>query len=262
MDFEALSLDLKENVATIMFNRPERMNALNATLRREIVDAMGVCDEDPEVRAVVLTGAGRGFCSGADLGGRPPDAVPETWGGVGPVGGLGRMVMAVRNCKKPTIAAVNGAAAGAGLAIALACDIRIVSDQARFAAIFVKRGIMPDSGSTFLLPQAIRLDYALKMLLTGDIFGAAEADRMGLCTELVSHDQLLARASELGGQFARGAGLAMGYAKRSTYQNLYGDLAGTLTAEDHYVSLCNVSEDQAEGVKAFLEKREPVFRGR
>jgi 2-(1,2-epoxy-1,2-dihydrophenyl)acetyl-CoA isomerase len=260
VDFQDLTYEVTNSVAEITMNRPEKLNALTGQLREEITAAFGVANDDPGVRAVIITGAGRGFCSGADLSAGGGEREP--WAGVGPAGGLGRMAIAIRSCGKPTIAAVNGAAAGAGLAIALACDIRIASDLARFAAIFVRRGIMPDTGTSFLLPQVVRMDYALKMLMTGEILDAATADRYGLCTEVVPPDRLLPRARELAAQIAAGAPIAIALARKAAYLNQYRELTSALIVEDRFVDICNASEDQAEGVRAFLEKRDPVFTGR
>ena len=262
IEFQDLTYAVEAGVAEITLNRPEKLNALTSNTTAEITAAFGYANDSTDVRAVVITGAGRGFCSGADLGASPP-AERQPWSGVGPAGGLGRMAVAIRECAKPTIAAVNGAAAGAGLSIALACDLRIVSEAARFAAIFVRRGIMPDSGSTYLLTQIARLDYALKMLLTGDVIDAQTADRFGLVTELVPADDLMPRARAVAAQIAAGAPLAVSLARRAAHLAAAGGtLTSALTIEDRFVQICNESEDQAEGIRAFLEKREPVFKGR
>ncbi len=262
MEFTELDYDLKDGVLEVTLNRPEKLNALTANLIAEITGAMGFANDDPAVRAVIITGAGRGFCSGADLGATPP-AERRPWTGVGPAGGLGRMAIAIRECSKPTIAAVNGAAAGAGLSIALACDLRIVSEAARFAAIFVRRGIMPDTGATFLLTQVARLDHALKMLMTGEVIDAPTANAYGLVTELVPAEELLPRARTLAAQIAAGAPIAISLARKAAHlAAVNGTLASALSIEDRFVQICNESEDQAEGIRAFLEKREPVFTGR
>ncbi len=268
MDFECIIYEKARRVATITLNRPDKLNAIGGTLQADLVQALTDADGDAAVGVVVITGAGKEFCSGADvstLGAlatqpgrrcREDDKSPDTLPAVDPLGTIPRALAAL---EKPTIAAVNGAAVGAGLSLALSCDIRIASDKARFSQIFVKRGLVPDSGSSYFLPRMVGMSRACEMVFTGDILDAAQALEFGLVSRVVPHDDLMQEATALAARIALGPTGAIKMAKRTLYQGIDGDLEDALKLESHLQSVCFGSDDFKEGVAAFLEKRQPNF---
>lgn len=266
MEFNNLIYDKSEGIATITLNRPDRLNALSPFLLDEIPAALDDADADDDVRVIILTGAGRGFCSGADLA---PDAragYPD-WPGrrlaLQPWRGFGATAKRLRAIDKPVLGAINGAAAGAGFALACGCDIRFASEQARFSAIFVRRGLHPDTGLSFYLPRIVGIPKALEMMWTGDVIDAAEALRIGLVTKVVPPDQLIAATREFAARLVKGAALSIELIKRITYKGLdIGDLDIQMGYEGWAQSICSASADVIEGRTSFLEKREPTFRGR
>jgi len=218
---------------------------------------------DPDVRVMVVTGAGKGFCSGGDV-----KAMGEAKAGqrerpliekIAP--GRDRTLLAMREAPQPIIAAVNGAAAGAGMNLALGCDIRIASTAARFTQAFVKRGLHPDWGGTYFLPRVVGMAKACEMIFTGDMVDAAEALRLGIVSRVVAPEELLPTAYELGRRIAAGPPVAIRLAKRSLYANADLDLRGALQIETMAQNICFETEDATEGIRAFGEKRAPVFKG-
>jgi 2-(1,2-epoxy-1,2-dihydrophenyl)acetyl-CoA isomerase len=245
-------------VLTITLNRPDVLNALNAATHQALAAALKDA-RDPEVRAVVLTGAGRGFCVGQDL--------KEFQGGAGDIGGRLRgqyhaNVLAIRALEKPVIAAVNGAAAGAGLSFALACDLRLAADSASFVPAFVNVGLVPDSGGTFFAVRLLGQSRAFEWLTSGRKLSAAEAHAWGLVSEVVEADALPARAAELAATLAAMPTKAIGMTKRLLDGSPLRTLEEQLELEAQLQTAATKSEDFAEGVAAFLEKRPPEFRGR
>jgi 2-(1,2-epoxy-1,2-dihydrophenyl)acetyl-CoA isomerase len=216
----------------------------------------------------VLTGAGRGFCSGADLKGRqrvrPSEAPPDA----GTAGAdrlrrtLNPLILAIRTIEKPFIAAVNGVAAGAGCNLALACDIVLASEEARFGNVFTRIGLIPDCGGHFFLPRLVGFHKAAELMFTGDIIAAHEAERLGLINRLVPHAELIKQARELAERLARGPTRAIGLCKRTMNIGITADLATVLEAEAKGQALARQTEDHWEGVQAFLEKRPAHFMGR
>lgn len=264
MAYECLLFEVKDHIATLTLNRPERLNALGGTLREDLIDAFSRVSKDDEVRAVVVTGAGRGFCSGGDvknMGER--DSVGASYTvmeRIQPHRDAG--VMAIRECPKPVIAAVNGPAAGAGFNLALCCDMRIASTAAKFSQAFVKRGLHPDWGGTWFLPRLVGTAKACELIFTGDTIDAQEAYRLGIVNSVVAPDQLMSAAYALAGKIAAGPPLAIRLAKRAIYRNEGCDLREGLEFETYAQNICRDSEDSKEGVRAFLEKRTPKFSGR
>lgn len=255
------------NVAWITLNRPERLNALNHALSTELVNCLLETDLDPEVRVIVITGAGRGFCSGADFkpGAVTSDLPRESWGIDGRRQGMRRgfqlITKTIRNLDKPTIASVNGACTGGGLDIALACDLRIGSDQARFQVAFVKRGVLPYTGGTFFLPRVVGLAKALEMLYTGDFMDGQEAERYGLLNKLVPHDQLEEATQELAAKIAKGPPIALRLGKLMMVRGLELGFETSLEMAAIANVIPQLSEDANEGRRSFEEKRDPNFRG-
>jgi 2-(1,2-epoxy-1,2-dihydrophenyl)acetyl-CoA isomerase len=264
MEYRDILVERQDGVVTITLNRPERLNAMSWDSWAELVDALRQAGADDESKAIIITGAGRGFCSGSDLtgvAGQSAAAAPEVSRSQKFRSGF-LSTYEVVACQKPTIAAVNGTTAGAGFALALACDIRIASETARFGTIFVRRGLSPDFGCTFFLPRIVGLSRALELMYTGEMFDAQEALRMGLVSRLVPADQLLEVASDLAARIAKGPSLAIEIAKRLAYRSVLPELEDHLRMEEYWSRVCQTSEDAQEGVRSFLEKREPQFRGR
>jgi len=261
MPYDTIIFHKEEPLATVTLNRPDRLNAIDGALATELLDAIRVCAEDATIRALIVTGAGRGFCSGGDQKReRSPANNPGTASTL--VDLVHRLILALRNLPKPVIAAINGPAAGAGFNLALACDFRIASDTARFNEAFVKVGISPDSGGSYWLPRLVGLAKATELIFTGDMIDAREAERLGLVNKVVPGNQLEGAARELALRLANGATLALGRAKVLLNNSQQNDLATQLDLEREMLSLSYGSEDYREGVTAFKEKRVPTFKGR
>jgi len=264
MTYESLIYEAKDGIATLTLNRPDRLNALGGTLRDDLFDAVTRSAADPEVRVVVVTGAGKGFCSGGDV-----KAMGEAKAGqrerpliekIAP--SRDRTLLAMREAPQPIIAAVNGAAAGAGMNLALGCDIRIASTAAKFTQAFVKRGLHPDWGGTYFLPRLVGTAKACEMIFTGDVIDAAEALRLGIVSRVVAPEELMPTAYELARRIAAGPPVAIRLAKRSIYANEDLDLRAALQNETMAQNICFETEDATEGIRAFGEKRAPAFKGR
>lgn len=263
MAYKCLLYQVQDRIATLTLNRPERLNALGDTLRADLHDAILKASADDEVRVLVITGAGRGFCSGGDV---KAMSERDQAGQSHPFAeqlapGRDRCIAAMRDCPKPIIAAVNGAAAGAGFNLALACDMRIASSAAKFVQAFVKRGLHPDWGGTYFLPRVVGTAKACELIFTGEPIDAAEAGRLGIVNAVVAPDELMARTYELAKKIAAGPPIAIQLAKRAIYRNLDVDLRAGLEFETYAQNLCRHTEDSKEGVRAFIEKRAPVFKG-
>jgi 2-(1,2-epoxy-1,2-dihydrophenyl)acetyl-CoA isomerase len=259
----AILYNLTNGVAWITLNRPEARNAVNAEMREETIAVLTEVRTSAEIRAVVLTGSGKGFCTGADLSG------PRGQGPSGP--GAGREVMksssqrlirTLWELEKPVIAAVNGVAAGLGSHLAFASDLVIASDEARFIEIFVRRGIAIDAGGAFLLPRLLGLSKAKELVFFGDDLPAAEALRLGLVNKVVPAAELENTAREWAERLAQGPTFALGMSKRLLNRSLESSLETCLEEEGLVQSLVTQSEDTKEGMKAFMEKRAPKFTGR
>lgn len=260
--YETLSVERQGHIATITLNRPERLNALNRRLTHELHEALDeVSDDFPNTRVVVLTGAGRGFCSGADvemqaeqLGG---DAEPPPYDPFDSITALGPHV---RRTTQPVIAAVNGAATGAGLSLALASDIRIASEAARFAAIFVKRSLVPDTGASAALPDLVGLGIAAEMAYTGRIYDAAWALRHDLVNTVVPPERLLPEAYALAEEICNNPPLCVRAIKPLLHRRQ--SLQEALPHEHEANEPHRRSADRRESVVSFLEKRPPIYHGR
>jgi 2-(1,2-epoxy-1,2-dihydrophenyl)acetyl-CoA isomerase len=264
MAYKCLLYDVRDRIATLTLNRPDRLNALGDTLREDLYDAVMKCTADADVRVLVITGAGRGFCSGGDVksmserseSGTTP-APTERWAPV-----RDRVILAMRDCPKPIIAAVNGTAAGAGVNLALACDMRIASRAAKFSLSFVKRGLTPDWGGSWFLPRAIGTAKAFELLLTGDAIDAAEALELGLVNAVAEPEALMDQTYALARKIAHGPPIAMALTKRAIHHNQEVDLRAALEFETFIQGVARETDDYKEGVKSFMEKRAPLFKGR
>ena len=264
MEYQDLILSHEGAVAVATLNRPDILNALSPRLLTELIDALETTAKDDGTRVLVVTGAGRGFCSGADLAAMSADAheIPPRWLRLEPTSLYGLLGNTLGRYDKPLIAAVNGVAAGAGFAIALGSDIRIASENARFSAIFVKRALAMDTGVSYWLPRLISPSRAAEMLFTGEMVDAREAERLGLVSRVVPADQLLANAMELAGRIAAEAPLAVQVAKRALHRSFSNTLETQIDFEGWAQGICASSQDAQEGRQAFLEKRQPKYQGR
>jgi enoyl-CoA hydratase/carnithine racemase len=259
--FECVVCAAADRVAVITLNRPHRRNALNYQAYDELEAALRAASADPEIRCVVVTGADPAFCSGDDMaeimvGPRafaaapaPAESAPTP------------AAMAALECAKPIIAAVNGPAMGWGMELALFADIRLASEKARFAELFVKRGLVSDVGGFYRLPAVVGPAKAAELLFTGDVVDAAEALRIGLVSEVVAHAALMPRALALAGRIAANPPLAVQALKAGLQRAAYGDPREIGTWAVGEIRRLMRTEDHKEGVASFLEKREPVFRG-
>ena len=265
MNYETLLYEKADGIATITFNRPEKLNAYTDQMGEEFMDAIKASDEDEEVRVVVLTGAGRAFCAGADVGGFS-QAIEEgkvQRAGDNPVSsGAWDSPLIMRSLRKPIIAAINGPAVGVGFTISIACDIRIASEEARLGAVFARVGLIPEFGSTYTLPRLIGIAKACELCFTAKIIGAQEAKEIGLVNEVVPASELMQVTHEMAATIASMPPISIRLMKRGLYQGLDADLATQLQFEATGLYIAFRTEDHAEGVKAFLEKRRPEFRGR
>jgi len=260
----ALVLESRENsVATLTLNRPDRLNALNVEVGMALLEALQRAARDAEIRAVVLTGAGRAFCAGGDISllrdARARNAGHEL---EGLVRAGKEIVLALADIEKPSVAAVNGPAAGAGMNLALACDLRIASDQASFGQNFAKIGLYPDFGGTVLLPRLVGPARAAEMFYTGEMISAAEAERMGVVNRVVPHERLAEETRALAARLVTAPPLALRANKKNIFGSDRAALERALEAELRQQMECFRSEDCLEGMNAFFEKREPHFRGR
>lgn len=258
-DYKAIEVNKADGVLTITLNRPDVLNALDLVMREELADTLYAIRDDPDIKVLVLTGAGRAFCAGGDI---------KSMGGYTVVTGRARIKRAHRwllelvNLEKPTIAAVNGVTAGIGCNLALACDIVYASDQARFSQAFVKIGLVPDGGGMYFLPRAVGLQRAKELVFTGDFIEAQEAERMGLVARIVPHGELMPRALDLARRITQNAPIAVSLAKSVLNKSLNVDLPTLLEMEALAAGSCIATEDHEEGRRAFIEKRRARFVGK
>ena len=263
MKFEDLLYEVKDRVAVITMNRTERLNALTPAMRAGLLQALTAADQDNSVRVIVLTGAGRGFCSGGDVKAmneaRASGSVNALEDRIAPV--RDRVVLAMRNANKPVIAAVNGPAAGAGMNIALACDIRIMSSNASMGQTFARRGLHPDWGGTYFLPRLIGMAKAAEMIWSGRMVSAEECLELGIVSQLSQPDSLMDDVMTMAGNFTAGPPLAIRLAKRAMYRNIDSSLEEALEFETFAQNVCAATKDAKEGIAAFVEKRDPQFKG-
>jgi enoyl-CoA hydratase/carnithine racemase len=272
MTYEQILYDVRDRIATITLNRPERLNAWTPRMGQELIDAFATAGRDDDVRVIMVTGAGRGFCAGADMdnlrgiqsgraeGGNPlegRDLPPATHPA------LATSYAYPVNVAKPVIGAINGPVAGLGFTYMLYYDMRIASDRARFGTAFARRGLIAEHGSSWMLPRLIGMAHACDLFFSGRMIGAEEALAMGLVNRVVPHDQLLARARETATELATlSSPRSIAVMKRLLYGHQFTDLASATNEADQEMIASFPSEDFREGVASFLEKRPPRFTGR
>ncbi|MGI9491817.1 MAG: 2-(1,2-epoxy-1,2-dihydrophenyl)acetyl-CoA isomerase PaaG [Geminicoccaceae bacterium] len=252
--------DLTNGVATLMLNRPEKLNALNDAMHQELAHLLDRIELDRAIRTVLITGAGRGFCAGQDLNDRI-DAEDVDLGDT-----LDRLynplIRRIRKLERPVVCAVNGVAAGAGANLALACDIVLAARSASFVQAFVKLGLVPDAGGSFILPRLVGRARAAGMAMLGDKIEAEQAADWGLIWQVVGDDQLLDRAQTLAEHLAKQPTRGLGLIKRALNASAVNDLDQQLDLERDLQREAGGTEDYKEGVSAFLERRPAVFKGR
>ncbi len=240
------------------------LNAVNEKMGQELQDALRNAERDDEVRCLIITGSGRAFCAGEDI----QDLRGQYERGENPKLGerllhkYNPIIRQIRRMEKPVIAAVNGVAAGAGAGIAYSCDIRIASENAKFLQAFIRVGLAPDSGTSFFLPRLAGLSKALELSLTGDEIASRDAERYGLVYRVVPEEQLIATATDVATKLAQGATKAIGLTKRALNKSISSDLETVLEYESYLQEIAGATADHIEGVRAFFEKRKPVFKGK
>jgi len=281
MEYKCLIVEKEGHIATVTLNRPDSGNSFDFRLMEEIDHVFrDNLDKDDEIRVIILTAMGKYFSTGVDLNmfasaqpevsdeelekgvgsSRVTEAAEDVPWGKGTI--VGAVVM-ITNTSKPVIAAINGPAVGLGFSLALASDIRIASDRARFSMIFVKRGLGPDTGASYTLPRVVGMPKAKELLLTGDMVDAAEAERIGIVSKVVPHDELMTAAKELATKIAKNPPLAVAAHKAALNNSIAeDDIIKQMELEIAYTDKMLNTEDFQEAAKAFLEKRDPVFKGR
>jgi 2-(1,2-epoxy-1,2-dihydrophenyl)acetyl-CoA isomerase len=266
MDFNTIIYDTREHVAKITINRPERMNGYDEQMVKEMVAAIDLARQDDNIRVLVITGTGRAFCAGGDISPKPEHPSRFRGHAMGHMlemrEGFHQLVLSLHRFDKPVIAAINGAAVAGGLTLALSCDFRIASDQARLGDTALKFALLCDEGGAFLFPRFMGLDRALKMTLLSEVYDAKKAYELGLVTEVVPHAEFEARVNDFANRLAEGPPLAVRLAKRMMYKQREMTLENALEDAALNVMITNSSDDVKEGTRAFREKRKPKFQGR
>ena len=268
MQYKTIILEKKNGIAILTLNRPETLNAWNAEMSEETANAIDEISKDENTRVLVITGSGRGFSSGADVRqelAKMAEGASETsfQRMVQGKPNISTIALLLRRLDKPVIGAINGVAIGAGFSIALACDLRIASEKAKFSMAFIMRGVIPDCGGTFFLPKLIGSAKACELSFTGDMIDAKEAERLGLVNKVVPHEVLMKATEELANKLLNRPPIALKYAKRAIYKGLTEvDLPSHIDYEIAINRICTDTEDFKEGVTSFLEKREAIFKGR
>jgi len=260
VNYETIILEKKDNVATLALNRPKKLNALNKKMVAELESAVIEVAKDKGVRVLVISGVGRGFCSGADVGDMSQAPAPiETryW-----TRRAHKLILALTELEKPVIAKVNGVAVGMGCSLALSADMIIASENAKFSLIFSRIGLIPDGGALFHLPRLVGPAKAKELIFTAKMIDAKEAERIGLINKAVPADELDNEVNTLAEYLAEGPTIAFGIAKKILHNGLSMDLSSVLECEAFGQAIAGTTEDAQEGIIAFLEKRKAEFKGK
>lgn len=261
---EHIIVDTEDGVRTLTLNRPERLNAINDRLSTEIIQAIAQASTDDEVRVIVITGSGRGFCAGLDLSDyskRDPSTYTRHKR-LDDLGWVGRLALGIVHCDKPVIAALNGTAAGAGLAFTLACDMRFIAAGAKVTTGYIRRGLSPDAGMTYFLPRLVGHAKAAELIFTGRDVRAEEAERIGLVNGIFPDEEFQEQVAAFAKGLAEGPPVAMTMSKRLLAASSDTDLTTLLKQEYASIKTCFATEDVKEGMNAFMEKRSPRFQGK
>jgi enoyl-CoA hydratase/carnithine racemase len=266
MAYETITLENDDGIATVTLNRPQRLNAWTPAMGAELADAFRAVDRDPAVRVVLFTGAGRAFCAGADM----DFFAAQVAAGGGTSGQPGvpgparveEFPALMRHLSKPTIAAINGFALGIGCTMTLLCDIRLAAADARLGFLFPRMGVMAELGSTFLLPRLVGLGRACEFMFTGKQYTAADCERAGLVNRVVPAGELAAAARELAREIVQCAPLSIALTRQALYQGLSESFDAQVRYEGYTLDYLYRTRDHAEAVRAFKDKRPPVFEGR
>lgn len=262
MPYEHILTAEAEGILTITLNRPEKLNSFIGHMRRDLAEALEHAGSDRTIRVVIITGAGRAFCAGGDVGFMAELMERRDNEEFARILGAGRRVItAIRDMTKPVVAAVNGPASGAGCNLAFACDLRIASTAATFSQSFLKVGLHPDWGGTYFLPRLVTPNIACELFFLGQALDAAEALRLGIVNQVVSPEELATATQELAERLRAAPPIAVAAAKQAIYMSEKADLDEMLRYETEAQLRCFESEDGHEGVRAFLEKRDPKFTG-
>lgn len=266
MNYTEIIYTKTDTIATLRLNRPDNMNAFGRKMIQDLAHALKDAEDDEKIRVIILTGTGRAFCTGFDvkemakMAEKGESDSPESW-----FDGFSDsdFAIALQECPKPIIASLNGYAVGGGLEFALCCDIRIASDRGKFAELFVRRGVIPVAGGTYLLPRLVGIDKACEMIFTGEMINAQEAFRIGLVTKVVPHEELEDAVWDLAEKITKSAPLAVKAAKRAIYEGLsLNSLRDCIQKIQPVLEELYRTEDHKEGAVAFVEKREPLFKGK
>jgi 2-(1,2-epoxy-1,2-dihydrophenyl)acetyl-CoA isomerase len=261
MTVDGLLFNKEDGIATIIFNRPEKLNAVTEAIRTEVHRIVTELRGDEEVKVLIFTGAGEAFSTGADTseltadysGPIPPYILKRPFGW---------WILPVRYFSKPTIAAIPGIVAGVTFSLALACDIRIASEKARFSMVFAKRGLIPDGGATYYLPRMVGISKALELMWLGETIDAKESEQLGLVSKVVHHNELMKVTKELATSLAKGPSVVIELIKKGVFRGAVGDLESQLDFETLAQRICFQTEDFKEGITSFLQKKTPEFKGR
>lgn len=259
---ETLLIDRADGVVTVTMNRPARKNAASGKMFEELLETFRTIETNPDDRCMVLTGAGEDFCTGADLSDPSGPAMDPNSPGMVRMRRLGDVAMALHALSKPAIARIDGLCVGAGLSLALGCDLLIASQRARFSMIFTRRGLSPDMGASWLLPRQVGMAKAKELVLLADIIDAEAAESMGLINEVVGIDLLDERVGALATQLASGPTIALSMSKTLLNNSMATSMFQALEDEGRAQSVNFASEDTVEAITAFLQKRSPNFKGR
>lgn len=260
MSYETIILETKNGITTLTLNRPENLNAINQKMTQELNTAIAEIAKDTSVRALVVTGAGRGFCSGFDVGDMVQATAPietRNWIQTGH-----KAILSLTNLEKPVIAKVNGAAVGFGCSLALSTDMIIASETAKFSLIFSRIGLIPDGGALFHLPRLVGAAKAKELIFTAKMIDAKEAEKIGLINKAVPAEELDNEVNILAKQLAEGPTVAFGITKKIINKGLSMDLSSVLECEALGQTIVGTTQDAQEGVMAFLEKRKAEFKGK